>query len=173
MWPINRAGAAAVAGLLVAGCVQHMADQPKVRPYEPSAFFADGSSMRPPVPHTLAVGERVGRAPRPALTRALVLRGRERYGIYCAPCHGISGDGKGIIPAHGFQAPPSYGRKDLLKAPDTHFYDVITNGYGVMYPYANRVAPADRWAITAYVRALQLTLPPTAAPGHHPQGGRP
>lgn len=173
MWRISKGAWAVALGLLSAGCIQHMADQPRYKPYDPSRFFTDGSAMRRPVPNTLAVDAHVGRAPRPPLTRALVLRGQARFGIYCAPCHGLAGDGKGIIPAHGFQSPPSYGRRDLLTAPDEHFYDVITNGWGVMYPYANRVAPADRWAITAYVRALQLTLPPTAAPGHRPQGGRP
>lgn len=91
------------------------------------------------------------------LTESLLQRGRERFDIYCAPCHGRSGDGQGMVVQRGFPAPPSFHTDKLREAPDSHFYQVITHGYGVMYPYADRVAPADRWAIVAYVRALQLS----------------
>jgi mono/diheme cytochrome c family protein len=87
----------------------------------------------------------------------LLERGRERFNIYCAPCHGQSGDGAGMVVQRGFPAPPSYDTEALRAAPDSHFYDVITDGYGVMYPYADRIGPNDRWAIIAYIRALQLS----------------
>ena len=90
-------------------------------------------------------------------TLALLERGRQRFDIYCAPCHGRSGDGAGMIVQRGFPAPPSYHTAKLRNAPDGHFYQVISHGYGAMYPYADRVAPADRWAIIDYIRALQLS----------------
>jgi len=89
--------------------------------------------------------------------RALLLRGQERYSVYCLPCHGAGGDGDGPVVQRGFPAPPSYHLERLLDAPDRHFVDVIEHGYGVMYPYADRVGMADRWAIAAYIRALQLS----------------
>ncbi|MBV9859387.1 MAG: cytochrome c [Alphaproteobacteria bacterium] len=82
-------------------------------------------------------------------------RGQQRFGIYCAPCHGATGDGHGMIVERGFPAPPAYTIDRLRQAPTRHFYDVITDGYGVMFSYADRVAPPDRWAIAAYIRALQ------------------
>lgn len=91
------------------------------------------------------------------LTMPLLRRGQERFDIYCAPCHGRSGDGEGMIAQRGFPAPPSYHTEKLRNAVDSHFYRVISNGYGVMYSYADRVAPSDRWAIVAYIRALQLS----------------
>lgn len=102
------------------------------------------------------VGERRYANPLP-VTMALLERGRERFDIYCAPCHGRSGDGDGMIARRGFPAPPSYHTDRLRQAPDSHFYQVISDGYGVMYPYADRVDPHDRWAIVAYIRALQLS----------------
>ena len=93
----------------------------------------------------------------PPVTAALLARGRERFGIFCSPCHGLAGDGDGIIVAHGFPAPPSYHIDRLLAAPAQHFYDVISHGYGVMFAYDDRVPPHDRWAIAAYIRALQLS----------------
>nr|WP_245245666.1 cytochrome c [Methylocaldum sp. RMAD-M] len=91
------------------------------------------------------------------MTEAVLKRGRERYDIYCAPCHGRAGDGQGMIPERGLTRPPSYHNDRLRNAPDSHYYDVITKGFGVMFSYANRVAPEDRWAIAAYIRALQLS----------------
>jgi mono/diheme cytochrome c family protein len=91
------------------------------------------------------------------ITAALLDRGRERFNIYCAPCHSIAGDGDGMIARRGFPAPPTYHTDRLRNAADSHFYQAITNGYGVMYSYADRIAPQDRWAIVAYIRALQLS----------------
>jgi mono/diheme cytochrome c family protein len=91
------------------------------------------------------------------LTPDLLARGRERFEIYCAVCHGAIGDGRGEVVRRGFPAPPSYHSERLRQAPIGHFYDVISNGYGVMYPYASQIEPNDRWAIAAYIRALQLS----------------
>ena len=91
------------------------------------------------------------------LTKALLVRGRQRFDIYCAPCHGRSGDGAGMVVQRGFPAPPSYHTARLRKAADSHLYQVISDGYGVMYPYADRITVRDRWAIVAYIRALQLS----------------
>ena len=88
---------------------------------------------------------------------ALLERGQQRFNIYCSPCHSRAGDGNGMVVQRGFPHPPSYFADNLVKAPNQHFYDVITNGYGAMFPYAARVAPADRWAIIAYIRALQAS----------------
>lgn len=91
------------------------------------------------------------------MNRRTLERGRERFDIYCSPCHSVAGDGDGMIVRRGFPSPPSYHTDRLRNAPDAHFYSVITNGYGMMYSYADRVAPDDRWAIVAYIRALQLS----------------
>jgi mono/diheme cytochrome c family protein len=91
------------------------------------------------------------------ITAAVLERGRERFDIYCAPCHSQAGDGDGIIARRGFPRPPSYHTERLRSAPDSHFYAVITQGYGAMYSYADRIATRDRWAIVAYIRALQLS----------------
>ena len=102
------------------------------------------------------------------VTRELLERGRERYDIYCSVCHGRTGEGNGMIVQRGFPVPPSYHIERLRQAPVGHFFDVMTQGYGIMYSYAERVKPEDRWAIAAYIRALQLSrnmkvaeLPPT------------
>lgn len=156
----------------LSGCersVHDMYDQPKYLPLTPTQLFADGNSSRPQVPGTVvrsagtaaatSSGRNggVGAADPPPVTEALLSRGRERFDIYCAPCHSRSGDGDGMIVRRGFPAPPSYHIDRLREAPDSHFYDVITHGYGAMYPYADRIAPQDRWAIVAYIRALQLS----------------
>lgn len=91
------------------------------------------------------------------ITKKVLQRGKERYEIYCAPCHGRTGAGDGMIVRRGFSQPPTYHQERLRKAPVGHYFDVITNGYGAMYPYADKVSPEDRWAITAYIRALQLS----------------
>jgi mono/diheme cytochrome c family protein len=91
------------------------------------------------------------------ITPKLLARGRERFDIYCAPCHGYAGRGDGMVARRGFPHPPSYHIDRLREAPDMHFIDVMTHGYGVMYPYADRISRADRWAIVAYIRALQLS----------------
>jgi len=167
--------------LALAGCERLMHDmyqQPRYTPGAGSPLFDDGRAERPPpagsVPiamGTLAAttSGRLGRdelvaraqasaasAPPPA-TRALLLRGQERYTIYCVPCHSPLGDGDGPVVRHGFPHPPSYHEERLRAAPDRHFYDVMSEGHGIMYSYADRVTPEDRWAIVAYIRALQLS----------------
>jgi mono/diheme cytochrome c family protein len=131
-----------------AGCRQDMYNQPKVKPLAASPLFSDGAAARPLVPGTI---------PRDWHGRALLERGRERFDIYCAVCHDRAGTGQGMIVQRGFPPPPSFHLDRLRAAPIGHFYDVITHGYGAMYPYAARVEPADRWAIAAYLRALQLS----------------
>ncbi len=111
----------------------------------PLATSADTRASAPPLADPLPI------------TPARLQRGRERFDIYCAPCHGRGGDGAGMIAQRGFPAPPSYHTPRLRNAADAHFYRVISNGYGIMYPYADRIAPDDRWAIVAYIRALQLS----------------
>jgi mono/diheme cytochrome c family protein len=170
----HRAGWAA-SWLLVAlapGCSeQDMVIQPKLKPYQESAFFADGQSSRPLVAGTIARGQlRVDRAyysgksgdllvdKIPArVDRAMLERGGQRYNIYCSPCHSQSGDGRGMIVQRGFPPPPSFHERRLLDAPSGHYFNVISNGYGAMYSYASRIPPDDRWAIVAYIRALQLS----------------
>jgi mono/diheme cytochrome c family protein len=145
---------------LLAACGQYsMANQKKYKAYSEAEQFPDGSSMQQPVPGTVWRGELAARAVlerRPPMTIALLRRGQQRFNIYCSPCHGRAGDGQGVIVQRGFPAPPSYHTDALRNAPDQHFLDVIQNGYGVMYSYAERVPPPDRWAIVAYIRALQL-----------------
>lgn len=147
--------AAAVVATALAGCRNELANQPKLRGFA-VPFGADlGYPARPP-PGTVARDDELTHPP-PPLTLALLHRGRERYNIFCAPCHGLAGTGSGIIVQRGFPQPPSYLTERLREAPIQHFYDVITSGYGVMFPYAARVPPPDRWAITAYIRALQAS----------------
>jgi len=149
----------ACAGLL-AGCDVSMTEQRKLPVNSPTALWPDGTTARPLPQGVVAQGdvERAVLAKNPPpVTEALLARGRERFGIFCAPCHGLAGDGDGVIVHHGFPAPPSYHIDRLLAAPAQHFYDVMTDGYGVMYSYADRVPPHDRWAIAAYIRALQLS----------------
>jgi mono/diheme cytochrome c family protein len=154
------------ASLLLAACDLSMTQQRKLTTYAPTSLWPDGSSARPLPPHGVAQGdvERAHEAKTaPPVSMALLARGQERFGIFCAPCHGLAGDGDGIIVAHGFPAPPSYHIDRLVAAPAQHFYDVITDGYGVMFSYADRVGPHDRWAIAAYIRALQLSRRATVA----------
>jgi mono/diheme cytochrome c family protein len=161
-----------IALALVAGaCRQDMHDQPKYKPLAASAFFADGKAARPPVQGTVARGhlhaedafytgrvrgEPVAAFPLP-VSRQLIERGRERYTVFCSPCHGALGDGQGMVVRRGFRQPPSFHVDRLRQAPPGHYFDVITNGFGAMASYASRVPPEDRWAIIAYVRALQLS----------------
>jgi mono/diheme cytochrome c family protein len=154
-----------------------MEKQSNYRAYEPSKHFTDGTSARPVPAHTVARdqaltptplltgrnrGELVTEFPLP-VTPALLARGRERFTIYCAVCHGDDGFGRGIIVRRGFPPPPSYHEERLRREPIGHFFEVITQGYGVMYAYADRVSPADRWAIIAYIRALQRSQHATLA----------
>ncbi|PSC06534.1 cytochrome C [Alsobacter soli] len=126
---------------------------------EPSSLWRDGASSRTAPEGAVPVDAAAQDAARqpPPVTPALLARGRERYEIACAPCHGLSGYGDGVIVSRGFPAPLSYHEPRLRSADASHFIDVIEHGYGVMYPYAARVAPKDRWAIVAYIRALQLS----------------
>jgi mono/diheme cytochrome c family protein len=159
------------------GCEPQMGDQPRYEAYEANDFFRDGAAMRPLPLHTVARGQlhanevfftgmRSGKlvAEIPGeLTAARIDRGRERFNIHCAVCHGFSGAGDGMIVQRGFPPPPSFHSDRLRAAPAGHFFDVMTRGYGVMYSYASRVSPEDRWAIVAYVRAIQLSQNATLA----------
>lgn len=191
--------------MFAAGCHTDMWRQPRQEPLDASEFFADGSANRPLVPGTVARdhlrndnvfytgakdGKWVDEFPMP-VTKALLLRGQERYQIYCTPCHGQLGDGNGMIAKRGFalRRPPGNYHTDRLRSmPVGHFYDVITNGYGAMYSYASRIEPQDRWAVVAYIRALQLSQhakpedadatelsnslkPPTEQEGHSSEAG--
>lgn len=156
---------------LAAGCRQDMQVQPRYKPLAPSDFWGDGRSARPPVPGTVARGElrineamytgKVNGVPVDAFPFAITAkdleRGRERYNIYCSPCHDYTGSGNGLVVQRGFPPPPSYHIERLRKAPVGHFFDVMTRGYGTMYSYAGRISPEDRWRIAAYIRALQLS----------------
>lgn len=153
--------------IMVGGCDFSMTQQRKYTAYEPSSFWADGASARP-LPEGVvdqnALAREAAMAHPPEVSAALLARGRERFGIFCTPCHGLAGDGDGIIVMRGFPSPPSFHSTSLLSAPAQTFLDAMTNGYGVMHSYAARVDPADRWAIVAYVRALQLSRLPASAP---------
>lgn len=154
----------------LSGC-NDMDQQPKFKPLDPSPFFSDGRSARMPVEGTVAQGDLrldahlyTGKVngkeaetfPFP-ITADVLARGRERYDIYCSVCHGRVGDGQGMIVKRGFPAPPSYHTDRLRRAPVGHYFDVMTNGYGRMFSVAERVPVKDRWAIIAYIRALQLS----------------
>jgi hypothetical protein len=145
---------------------QDMADQPKNRPLSPSDFFADGRSERPLVENTVARGSVENDAlfvpkdsnnfPLP-VNLELLERGEERYKIFCTPCHGLQGDGNGMVAMRGMKHPPSYHQDRLRQAPNGYFYDNIANGFGQMLGYSAQIPPRDRWAIIAYIRALQLS----------------
>ena len=154
-----------------ASCRRDMMNQPKAKPLSESDFFSNKANARQPPAHTiprggaredaafytgLTNGSYVTQLP-VKLTRELMNRGRERFEAVCAECHDRTGSGNGMIVQRGFPQPPSFHVDRLRNAPIGHFYDVITNGYGVMYSYATRVEPDDRWAIAAYIRALQLS----------------
>ena len=151
-----RLGAAFLLALALVGC-RNMVQQPRYDEYEASPLYPDGMAMQHPPEGTVAqdLPQQIAAAQRPLLTRALLERGRERFGIYCTPCHAYDGSGNGVVPARGFPHPPDFRSARLKAAPASHVYDVMTNGYGVMYPYADRVPPRDRWAIAAYIRVLQ------------------
>jgi hypothetical protein len=163
----------AVAALLAAGaaCRQDMHDQPSYTPLEPSAFFEDGRSSRPLPDGTVARGHlredaefytgRAGDKPLETfpfpITMEVLKRGQERFNIYCSPCHDRIGNGLGMIVRRGYRHPPSYHIDRLRQAPPGHIYDVITNGFGAMPDYSVQIEPRDRWAVAAYVKALQLS----------------
>jgi len=158
--------------VLTSSCRRDMFSQPSSKPLSRNDFFQDNQmASRPVVMHTIARGHleedeafytgKIGTNlvttfPMP-VTREVLERGRERYDIYCSVCHGRTGEGNGMIVQRGFPVPPSYHIDRLRQAPVGHFFDVMTQGYGIMYSYAERVKPEDRWVIAAYIRALQLS----------------
>jgi mono/diheme cytochrome c family protein len=165
-------------------CRQDMHNQPKYRGLRPSAFFADGSSARPLVEGTIARGtlqedeafftgkiDKVMVKEFPfAIDEKVVTRGQERYDIYCSPCHDRTGGGNGMVVQRGYKQPPSYHTDRLRQADVGYFFDVITNGFGAMPDYRAQIAPRDRWAIVAYIRALQYSqhAPASDVPGGDP-----
>ena len=172
MRPNWKFGAVLLAAAALVGCRQDMHDQPKYIPLRPSEFFEDGRSERPSIDGTVARGHLnddtayyTGKGPdgKPVdtfpfpVTKEIVARGQERFNVYCAPCHDRTGSGEGMIVKRGYAKPPSYHIDRLRQAPDGHFYDVITSGFGAMPDYASQIPPRDRWAIVAYIRALQLS----------------
>ncbi len=157
--------------VILAACRPDMMNQPKAKPLSESDFFSNQANARPIPPHTVERGDArenaafytgltngtyITQLP-VKLTPELLARGRERFDAMCAECHDRTGSGSGMVVQRGFPQPPSYHVPRLRNAPIGHFFDVITNGYGVMYSYATRVEPEDRWAIAAYIRALQLS----------------
>lgn len=156
--------------IALAGCDytlrQDMANQPRQNTLSPSNLFADGRSERQLLDNTVprgSVEEDALFVPKDSnvfplpITQQLLERGRERYNIFCTPCHGIQGDGLGMVAMRGMKHPPSYHQDRLRQEPNGYIYDVITNGFGAMYGYSAQIPPHDRWAIIAYVRALQLS----------------
>lgn len=170
---------------LAASCRRDMQDQPKYKDLRGSAFFADHRSARPIPEGTVARGflqadqrlatgkvgdQPIAELPIP-LTRALLERGRDRYAIYCTPCHGLTGDGVGIVVQRGYRRPNSFHIDRLRTAPVGYFFDVQTRGFGAMMDYSAQIPVEDRWAIAAFVRALQLSqgatisdVPPSERP---------
>lgn len=171
--------------LLASGCKRDdMADQPKYKAYEQSALFADNTSARPIPTGTVASGhlrldERfyngtengklVTAIPMP-ITEADLRRGQQEFNIYCAVCHGRLGEGNGMVVQRGFPHPPSYHIDRLRNAPIGHFYQVMSNGFGAMYSYDDKISPDDRWRIAAYIRALQLSQDALAPVGGSDSG---
>jgi mono/diheme cytochrome c family protein len=153
------------------GCRRDMMNEPRAKTFSESDFFKDGTNARPLPLHTVARenvpeseafstgltnGVYVTQLPM-KVTPELLARGRERFDAFCSECHGRLGDGQGAVVQRGFPLPPSYHLERLRNAPLGHFFDVMTNGYGAMASYATQVEPRDRWAIAAYIRALQLS----------------
>ncbi len=163
---------------LVAGCRQDMHDQPKYKTLAPSRFWDNGASARPLVENTVArghldddvefytgktAGGKVVEALPLPFTPELLKRGQQRFNIYCSPCHDRVGTGRGMVVQRGFKAPPSFHSERLRQSPVGYFFDVMTNGFGAMLDYRAQVEPADRWAIVAYIRALQRSQQATLA----------
>jgi mono/diheme cytochrome c family protein len=155
--------------LLASACRRDMQDQPRFRPFRTTDFFPDGRSARPLVPGTVARGHleeddhfyrgKVDGQPAKTfpfeITAEVLERGRDRYDVFCAPCHGRVGDGDGMVVQRGLRRPPSFHIERLRQSPPGYAFDVITNGFGAMVDLSDRLTPRDRWAIVAYVRALQ------------------
>ena len=158
-----------MAALAIAGCNQNltMSDQKKLDEWERSSIFRNGRVLQAPPAGSVSreADMQDVLAEKPPMSLALVKRGRERFNIFCSECHGFGGDADGMVVQRVFPRPPSFHEARLVNAPDEHFVDVITHGHGVMYSYADRVPPADRWAIAAYIRALQRTGSQVAAAG--------
>jgi mono/diheme cytochrome c family protein len=170
--------------LIVGACRQDMHNQPKYLPLRATTFFDNGSSARPLVEGTVARGTleedeafftgKIGTTPVTELPFAVdeqVLdRGEQRYNIYCTPCHDRTGSGNGMVVQRGYRPPPSFQTDRLRAAPAGHFFDVMTNGFGAMPDYRTQISPRDRWAIVAYIRALQLSqhAAPSDVPGGDP-----
>ena len=167
---------------MLAGCRQDMHDQPKFIPQRGTEFYADGRSARPQVENTVARGQlhddayfytgmqdgKEGNAMPFPVTMEVLERGQERFNIYCTPCHSRVGNGAGMIVQRGYRPAGNFHTPRLMAAPLGHFFSVMSNGYGAMPDYAAQVAPQDRWAIVAYIKALQLSQdakPTDAAPG--------
>lgn len=156
-------------GLL--GCRQEMRDDSRLKPFQETPFFTDRSSSRPLARGVVSRGDaraddfffageinsRLVRGFPQTVSMDQLRKGRERYNIYCSVCHGFTGTGDGMVVQRGFPKPPSLMDQRLRDAPEGHFFTVITNGYGAMYSYASRLEPSERWAVIAYIRALQLT----------------
>jgi mono/diheme cytochrome c family protein len=167
-------------------CRQDMHDQPKYTPLRGSPFFADGRSARPVVAGTVARGQlredsllytgKVNGQDATVLPFAVdaevMARGQERYDIFCSPCHGRTGLGDGMVVRRGYRRPPSLQDERIRSAPPGHFFDVMTNGFGAMPDYAAQIGPRDRWAIAAYIRALQLAGHATMADVPEPERGK-
>jgi len=163
--------AATASMLVLAGCRQDMQDEPKFFPQRGTTFYPDGRSVRPQVPHTVArnqgdedsyfytglVNGKEGDGLPIDLTPDTMARGQERYNIYCTPCHSRVGNGDGMIVQRGYRPAGDFHTERLRNAPLGHFFNVMTNGYGAMPDYAAQITPQDRWAIAAYIRALQLS----------------
>ena len=179
MQKLNKFAAfgAMAATLVLAGCRQDMQDQPKFFPQRGTTLYPDGRSVRPQVANTVARsqlnqdsyyatglvdGKEADGMPFPATAQVLE-RGQERYNIYCTPCHSRVGNGEGMIVQRGYNKAGNFHTERLRTAPLGHFFHVMTNGYGAMPDYASQVTPADRWAIVAYIRALQLSQNATQA----------
>jgi mono/diheme cytochrome c family protein len=185
LWFHLAAAALALVVLIsLTSCRLDMQVQPRVDPLAQSDFYEDQRGARPLIEGTVArgdlrtdpyfytgyIGKETGNyLPFPA-TQPVLERGRERYNIYCAPCHSRTGDGNGMIVQRGYRRPPSYHIERLRNAPLGHFFDVITNGFGAMPDYASQIPVADRWAIIAYIRALQLSqnAPQSLVPAGQP-----
>ncbi len=163
--------------LILAGCRQEMYDQSRVKPLAQSDFYSDLRTARTPVDGTVARGQlhedtylytgKIGANPGDympfVITEADLARGRERFNIYCAPCHSRLGDGNGMVVQRGYKHPPTYHQERLRKAPLGYFFDVMTNGFGAMPDYSSQIPVEDRWRIVAYIRALQLSQNATQA----------
>ena len=168
---MNRTLLFLMVGMILTSCRKGMVVQPHLGPLAEERFFQNGSASRVPPEYTVArgqlradqqfftgqIGDQLASTLPMPVTPQLLERGRERFDIYCSVCHGRTAEGNGMIVQRGFPNPPSFHQPRLRNAPIGYFFYVITNGYGVMFSYATRVPPEDRWAIAAYIRALQLS----------------